>query len=144
MELLQKRQQIKAQRHVAGADMHLPQLQVQHLPHLLHAPLYLLIALLHMGVQKLPFPGKSDALGSALEQGHAKAPFQLLQGLAYGRLGNGEFIGSPGNAPQLRGIVKYLEIFQVPHHGFPCTSSPVAYTHPPRRISPYRASGDSL
>ena len=116
MESFQERKQIKAQRHIAGADMHLPQLQIQHLPDLLHTLLDFLISLLHVGIEKLSLPGKPDAPGRPLKEGRPQTPLQGLQRLAYRRLGYGQLICGACYAPQPGGIVKYFKIFQIFYH----------------------------
>ena len=88
--------------------MHFPQLQVQHLFHLLHALFDFLIAFFHIGIEKLPLPGEPDSFGCPLKKRGAQAPLQSLQGLAHRRLGYGELVCGAGDTSQLCGIVKYL------------------------------------
>lgn len=116
MEFFQERQQIKLQRHIAGSDMNLPQLQIPHLPHLFHSQLNLFISLGHIGIQKLSLRSELHPSGAPCEKRYAQIFFQLLQRLAHRRLGDGKQCGSTRDAAALCRMVKHLKIFQIADH----------------------------
>lgn len=93
---------------IAGPDAQLPSVQGMGFQNLVFPSLDEVDCGLDMAQEDLSLRGKLDALGASDKEILVQLLFQYLDGLAHGRLGDKELLGSLGKAERGGYVVKYF------------------------------------
>ena len=116
MEAIQVGQQKLAGHGVAGADGQVAHLQVTGLAQLGLAGLQQTHGAADIFIEDLALRGQGYTPGIPGEEPGLELPFQLLDGLADGRLGDVERLGSGGDVSGLGDLLEYLIELQLHRH----------------------------